>query len=323
MVDKNTTQTVVITGITGFIGQHLLREFQNRSEINIRALTRHHSEQTQSHPDNKSRWIYGDLAEPSATANLLVAGCTFISLAFPGNWNRSFHIENTKRLADAAERHRVRRVIHCSTVVVVGNTRQQRVTEATEPWPQTEYEQTKLAIEQTWRAGAAGKFDLVIARPAAVFGPGGKNLLKLADALSGESRHVNYLRSALYSRRRMNLVHVRNVVTAICALMDHEEPFNGDIFNIADDDDPLNNFRDVERILMRELGVRDYALPRLTAPLSVLGAALRMAGRSNHYPDRVYDSAKLKRMGWRPDCGIEQGLREFAAWYLAGRQSVK
>jgi nucleoside-diphosphate-sugar epimerase len=320
MTDNNAVHSIAITGATGFIGKHLLLKLDKRPGITIRALTRRQPDQLFSLPSKALCWIVGDLADSLIATDLLVPGGTLINLAFPEPWTRNAHVESTGRLATAAAKYGVRRVIHCSTAVVVGTTRQRRVTEETESSPQTEYEKTKLAIEQIWRTNAEGRFDLAIVRPSAVFGPGGKNLVTLADALKHGSRSINYLRSTLFSRRKMNLVRVQSVVAAIELLMDRSDPFNGGVFNISSDDDPLNNFRDVERILMRELGVDDYALLPPLAPRFFLSTLLRLTGRSNTNPDRVYDCTSLQRLGWQSYGDIEQGLRDFAAWYLSHRR---
>jgi nucleoside-diphosphate-sugar epimerase len=320
MVNADSLQTIAITGATGFIGQHLLSNLQARPGTVIRALRHRNPGKVFGCPDSTVEWIDGDLADSATAERLLTPGSTLFNLAFPESWNAIDHIQSATRLAKVAAENAVRRVIHCSSAVVVGNVSQRVVNETTEPSPQLEYEKTKLEIERAWRENAADRFDLVIARPSAVFGPGGKNLIKLADALTHGNETKNYVRSALYSRRKLNLVCIQNVVTALEMLMDRRAPFHGDTFNISNDDDPINNFRDIEQILMRELGIRDYLLPLIPVPRPALAAILRLAGRSNSNPDRIYDNAKLKQLGWKTICSIEQGLREFAAWYLSRKR---
>jgi nucleoside-diphosphate-sugar epimerase len=320
MMNAKSLQTIAITGATGFIGQHLLLSLQARPGTVIRALRHRNPGKAFDRPDSTIEWIDGDLADSTTAQRLLTPGGTLINLAFPENWNAIDHIHSVARLAKVAAENALRRVIHCSSAVVVGNVRRRVVNESTEPSPQLEYEKIKLEIERAWRENAADQFDLAIARPSAVFGPGGKNLIKLADALTRGSRTANYVRSALYSRRKLNLVCIRNVVTALEMLIDRPAPFNGETFNISNDDDPTNNFRDVEKILMRELGIRDYTFPLISVPRLALGAILRVAGRSNSNPDRIYDNTKLKQIGWKTTCSIEQGLCEFAAWYLSHKR---
>lgn len=289
-----------------------------RQDLKLRALA-HHAPEAALLQSAHLHWVRGDLAEPALLEDLFAPGGTLVNLAFPAHWSRGAHLATAANLARAVAAQGVRRVIHCSTAVVVGQASEQHVTETTQARPQTEYEKTKLGIEDTWRSHAAGRFELVIVRPTAVFGPNGKNLLKLAAALTTGSRVANYVRSSLFAHRRMNLICIRNLVAALEFLIDCEKPLGGNTFIVSDDDEPGNNFRDVERVLMLGLGVRDYALPPLPVPHIALRALLHLAGPAKAPPTRTYDSSLLKRAGWHKPCGLEQGLREFAAWYAAAR----
>jgi nucleoside-diphosphate-sugar epimerase len=309
-----------ITGATGFLGRHLVESLARRPDVSLRALVHRTPDNKLPHKENL-RWVRGDLGDPNIAADLLTRGSTLIHLAYPDSWSPQTHLANITQLARAAAEKGVRRVVHCSTAAVAGAASDEQVNETTPPVPHTEYERSKLALESAWREHAAGRFDLVIARPTAVFGPGGKNLLKLADALAGGYPVVNYLRSSLFGSRRMNLVYISNVIAAIEFLATREKAFDGAAFLISEDDDPLNNFRDVERILKREFGVTDYPLSPLPVPSVLLSLLLRQAGRSNANPRRVYDSTRLREEGWSKTCGLEQGLQEFAAWYLSAHLS--
>jgi nucleoside-diphosphate-sugar epimerase len=310
---------ISITGASGFVGRHLLHSLSRRQGFHVRALAYRTPDEALTLGE-RVRWVRRNLADPGVSAELLVRGCTLIHLAYPGQWALQAHLANIAQLARAATAQGVRRVIHCSTAVVVGVTSETRVNEATSALPSTDYERTKLALETAWREHASGRFDLAIVRPTAVFGPGGRNLLKLADSLYEGRTIINYLRSSLFGNRRMNLVCIQNVVSAIEFLAERDQACDGAAFLISDDDDPLNNFRDVERILLREFGSGNYPLPLLPVPSSALKALLRLAGRSNSNPERVYDCSRLREVGWRKACNLEQGLREFAAWYLSGRR---
>ena len=310
---------ISITGATGFLGRHLIPSLARRQDLNLRALVCRSPENVLPRSENL-RWVRGDLENPDIAASLLSRDGTLIHLAYPDSWSPQAHLAAITHLARAAAEHGIRRVVHCSTAAVVGAAPDKQVRETTSPVPRTEYERTKLALESAWRTHAAGRFDLVIARPTAVFGPGGKNLLKLADALTGGAPVINYLRSSLSGRRKMNLVCIRNVISAIEFLAEHGEAFNGSEFIISDDDDPLNNYQDVERVLKQEFDIADYPLAPVPVPPAALGILLRLAGRSNSNPGRTYDSARLRKAGWSKSCGLEQALREFATWYLSSRR---
>ncbi len=178
-----------------------------------------------------------------------------------------------------------------------------------------EYGIPKLTVEEAVFNAAHGSFDAVILRPTSVFGPEGNPLKKLAGDLTTGSRFRNYLKSCLFGRRKMNLVHISNVVASMLFLMCRRENFGGETFIVSDDDSPINNFADVERFLMQELSIPDYSLPRLPMPLSLLAFLLRCLGRNNVNPRCYYVQDKLMSLGFKRPVSLENGLTEYAKWY--------
>lgn len=152
-------------------------------------------------------------------------------------------------------------------------------------------------------------------RPTAVFGPGGKNLIKLANDLIHSNRVINYLKFCLFNHRRMNLVYIDNVVSAIAFLIGFDKKISQEIFIISDDEYHSNNYRDVERYLMKHFGCGDYLLPRFSLPFSFLSFLLKLARKSNLNPASVYDCQKLLDAGFKKPVLFEQGLASFAEWY--------
>jgi len=211
---------------------------------------------------------------------------------------------------------KIKRLIHCSTAVVAGRAATDRVTENTPKKPLQEYESTKSKIEEIILGKSAGIFETVILRPTAVFGKDGKNLVKLMDSLMNGNRLINYLKSCIYQYRRMNLVYVDNVVAAIEFLMRTDRNLNGEIFIISDDDDPSNNYRDLEKYLIKRMGCREYPIAPVSLPFPILRFLLRLAGRTNDNPALVYDCGKLLSTGFKKPLSLKEGLSRFSDWYI-------
>jgi dihydroflavonol-4-reductase len=76
-----------------------------------------------------------------------------------------------QRLVDAATRARVRRIVHVSTADVFGPNHFARITDKSAIKPVHAYERLKLA-EEEWLLQNAGDVEVVIVRPARVFGEG-------------------------------------------------------------------------------------------------------------------------------------------------------
>jgi nucleoside-diphosphate-sugar epimerase len=307
---------IAVIGASGYIGRHLVTELAQENDCRVRVLSR-----TQTGRTMGTAWptgvevIQGDLHDPESLQELLEAGCIVINLAYLWGAGEAENLALTRNLLHACKLIRVRRLIHCSTAAVTGRAPYDRVTEKTECRPITEYGITKLKLEQVIVSTAKGFFDTAILRPTSVFGPDGEPLKKLANDLVGGNRFLNYLKSCLFDFRRMNLVHIANVVAAILFLMRCKENLDGEIYIVSDDGAVANNFVDVERILMSSLNCRGYAFPRITLPVGLLGLLLRLLGRNNINPKCNYAQDKLERLGFTSPVVFEGGLKEYADWY--------
>jgi len=259
--------------------------------------------------------VYGDMRDSKSLRELIEPDCTVVNLVYLWNAGEAENLSACGGLLEACKAANIRRLIHCSTASVVGRTADDLVTENTPCRPITEYGITKLAVERAILEAARGCFEATILRPAAVFGSDGENLKKIADDLTNGKRIRNYLRSCLFGTRRMNLVCVENVVHSILFLAGYGSRLGGEVFNISDDDSPLNNFAHIERALMRALGIPDYSLPRIAVPPSMLSLLLELRRRDNVNPYCNYSSEKLIGYGFSRPVSFETGLAEYAAWY--------
>lgn len=299
--------TVVVIGASGFIGEHLLNILAERMDTEVRVLV--HRNRAKSHAN--INFIEGDLLKPDSLDVLLTKNCTVINLAYLAQNN----LHAMANLAMACTRNQVRRLIHCSTAVVVGRVRSDWVTESTACAPVSEYERTKLQMEDMLLEAAVGKFEVAILRPTAVFGPGGKNLVKLANELLTANLWINYIRSCLFNRRSMNLVCVENVVAALVFLVDSEK-IDRQIFIISDDNSAVNNYIAIENRLLASFG-KSYPIPRVFVPKIFLGALLRLTRKSNVNPSIKYSDQKLASLGFKKPQKLETALDAFAGWFLS------
>lgn len=305
---------IAVTGASSFIGQHLVSDLSERSDTEVRVLI-HKNRPKAVRGGGNIVPIEGDLLNPDTLPALFEPDCTVINLAYLHGMSIRENMDAMENLAQNCMTSRIRRMVHCSTAVVVGGVSDDVVTEEMPCDPKNEYETTKLQIEELLKTKARGHFEVAILRPTAVFGPGGKNLLKLAGDLTRGNTFINYLKSCLYSSRRMNLVYVDNVVSAILFLAFTTLKINGETFIISDDEYPENNYRAVEKQLARLLGRKDHPLPRVPLSKPLLSGLLKLAGRSNNNPNRVYSSKKIRNMGFQEKTSFEAGLSSFAEWY--------
>lgn len=301
-------RTLVLTGANGFIGRHFLKTLPWGFD-GIIALTR-----TSPPPGRAAHleWVSGDMADPQVWSHLLVQDCTVVNLAYSQIAATDDAVETAKVMVEACAHAKVARLIHCSTISVYGRTEGGSIDESTTCNPLDDYGRQKFAVERALLDSVGDRFELAVLRPAAVFGEGGQGLSSLRASLLGGSPWVNYARSCLFGQRNMHLVPVETVTAALRFLAEVERPVKGDVFIVAADEDPLNHFRAVERILMDALQVPAYRMPIVPLPASLLSAALKWRGRSEIDPTCMYSSNKLHEWGFAPPVQLEWALRSFA-----------
>jgi len=308
-------QTVAITGASSFIGTHLLEALLQGRDLHLKVLA-HRNRNVPLRESTNVTITPGNLLDRETLDGFVESGCTVVNLAYLSGCPPEENLLAARNLVDACVTAKIKRLIHCSTAVVSGRVSTDRVTETTPGRPLQEYEVIKSRIEEIVLEKSRGEFETVILRPTAVFGPGGRNLLKLADALRCGKQFVNYLKSCIYQYRKMNLVCVENVTAAIEFFIRTDHEMKGETFIVSEDEDPSNNYRDVEAYLMKRLGCKAYPFPPVSLPFPILGSLLRLAGRSNDHPALVYDCSKILSVGFKKPVRFEEGLSRFADWYI-------
>ncbi len=305
---------VAIIGGTGFIGGYLVDLLVNDSRVEqIRLLSRGGEETT----SKKVEIFNGNVFDKASLKGLLVEGAIVVNLAYLAEEEQSKNLELIHNVVQVCRECKIKKFIHVSTAVVAGRAKVSLVTEETVATPFSEYDKTKLLVEGVVLRDAVD-FEVVILRPTAVFGPGGKNLVSLVTNLYSGSSVRNYLKSCLYGKRTMNLVSVENVVSALHFLVFANKDLDRRIFIVSEDAAPNNNYIGVEKIVQRVLGVSDYPIPRVLLPDFFLQIILILVGKSNVDANRRYSSENLESLGWVRSQDFENKVEQFAEWQKKG-----
>jgi nucleoside-diphosphate-sugar epimerase len=308
-------ETLVIIGASGFIGKNLVKTISNRKKLKVRVLLQK-EENIQLFNNIANTTVFkGSLLSIETLEKLLIPGCTVVNLAYMDDETQAKNLLAIKNLSDICKRKKIKRLVHCSTATVVGNADSNIITEDTLGVAKTDYDITKLKIEKHLTNTARNNFELAMLRPTSVFGPGGKNLIKLADNLTRSSMFMNYFRACLFGKRRMNLVCLDNVISAILFICESPVEMDQEIFIISDDNNPFNNFKDLEKSLFRKLKLKEYPFPRIPIPNFFLTIILKLSRRPIAQTDRYYHWDRLMKAGYQKTTTIENELDRFTAWY--------
>ena len=207
---------LALTGATGFIGQHLLRELPNRG-YQVRVLLRRPT----AVPTWSASAVIGDLARPQNMSAALegvaaVIHSAGLAQAMSGVPEDDYRIANTEAtigLARAARRAGVKRFVFLSSVrAQCGPTADTVLTEAAEPRPTDAYGKSRLAAE---RGLAELDIDWVSLRAMLVYGRGvtGNMAQLMRLARSPFPLPLGSLRA------RRSLLAVENLLAAIEAVL--------------------------------------------------------------------------------------------------------
>ncbi|GJD34326.1 NAD-dependent epimerase/dehydratase family protein [Methylobacterium aerolatum] len=302
------TGLVALTGSTGFIGRHLLAALTARG-YRVRVLLRRPVEV----PPGAASAVVGDLTRPINMAAALAdvdavvhsAGLAHAMSGAPEDDYRTLNTQATARLAEAAERARVRRFVFLSSIrAQTGATAPGVVTEADAPRPTDAYGRSKREAEE---ALAATGLDWAALRPVLVYGPGAKGnleaLLKLAR--SPAPLPLGGLRAT------RSLISLESLSAAVDVLLRAPGPLKAPF--IAADPDPLT-LAEMIAALRSGLGRGPGLLP---VPEALLGLACRLTGRQELFErvagGLVARADGLVALGWRPAMPTREGLARLAS----------
>lgn len=303
--------TLAITGASGFLGRHLVAECLSRGYFKLRLLTRNKNA-CQYLLSDKVTLCEGDLLRPESLKGFLQPNSTLVHLAYLDNAGVAANIQATLNLMEAVKQARLKRVVHCSTAVVIGFDAKGVVTENTLPKPKGEYQQTKYRIEEMLRAELSSNIEFAILRPTEIIGPGGQGLQGMIKRLRNEKKYKNFIYHCILRSRRFNYVSVYNVVAALILLASTPVNQKGEIYNISDDKDSDNNYALVEKIITSSLN-RPQGYPfEIGLPPFFLSVLFKLL--PNHAPpNRVYSYSKISSLGYRRVITLKSAISEIVS----------
>jgi dihydroflavonol-4-reductase len=320
---------VLVTGATGFTGQALTRKLVGLG-CRVKAIVRSSSNR-EALKDLPIEWIEGDVFDP-ATVERACVGVQYIfhvaaayrEAKISDETYLKVHVESTKLLAQTVvRREEFKRFVHISTVGVHGHIDEPPANEEYRFNPGDIYQRTKADAE-IWITRFAKETGLPISivRPAAIYGPGDKRLLKLFKMANRRIFPLFGKGQGLY-----HLIHVDDL-TDIIATAALAPQALGEVY-IAGNREP-SRLQDIAQIIAQEIGNKKLRFVRLPAwPLFLMADLCEAVCKpfgiepplyrrrvAFFTKDRAFDTRKLREgLGYRYTHTVEEGLRSTARWY--------
>jgi len=318
---------VFVTGGSGFTGGALCAHLKNRGH-EISALVRPTSD-TSFLRSLGARLVPGDLRDPASLRNAMQGAEVVFNIAaafreakLSDAQYRDVNVTGTRNLIEAAHATGVRRVVHCSTIGVHGDTGKTPATEETRFAPPDYYCQTKVEGELLARE-LFDKYRLEgsVFRPLGIYGPRDTRFLKLFRGLK-RGRFV----MIGDGRTLYHMTYIDDLCAGIELCATRPEAV-GEVFILGGDHHVTLN-----ELVSAVAGAVGSGGPRMRVPMwpvmtaaHVCEAVFRPLGiEPPLYPrrveffskDRAADISKARRMlGYAPRVDLDEGARRTARWY--------
>lgn len=323
---------LLVTGGTGFIGSHLAADARRRgAEVTVLGLTDLAEER------ENARWLAAlgvEVVSGSLTDATLcrrsMQGMTHVhhlavamrEAGVPDSHFERVNLEGTRQLLRVAAEERIERFVYCSTIGIFGH-RAPGITHEDSPLaPGNIYERTKVGAERlvldTHRETG---LPVVVLRPADVYGPRDRRLLKLF-------RGVDRGRFPLFGdgRGRRHMVYVDDVTSAFALACERREAL-GQTMIIAGPE--VCTLRDLIAMITEACGRRRFGV-RLPLPPALAAAAVVedvctafkipppiYRRRMDFYTsDSAFDTTRARAvLAWAPSVGLREGIQRTFEWY--------
>jgi 2-alkyl-3-oxoalkanoate reductase len=305
----------VVTGGSGFLGSHLMRELRGRGDSAV-ALARPGSTAGDALEADGHEVARVDLRRPGEALGPLLSGADAVyhlAAGIAGGWRATFdaNVTATERLVEAIEATGFGgRVVHVSSFSVYGLNQLPRgavVDETTplepEPWRRDDYAWTKLLQERVIRRLEAGAPELVIVRPGTIYGRERRFHYRLGRPLGDGALLM------LGGRNTLPLTYVENTVSLLAEAGRHPSA-PGQVFNAVDPGE-LTQLGYVSRWRGAPDGPR-VVVPFPLAPLRAAGKLLQRAERRTGgrlsppaFLDPYVMEPSMRRFRWAPSRAIE------------------
>lgn len=318
---------IFVTGATGFLGHHLIPALTTAG-YGIRALVRSTSDTEFLKTYGNVELVVGDVQDRDSILNAM-EGCRYVIHAgglfrFWGNqkWFEQINVQGTANVLECAIRNDVERVVHVSTVAVIGIPNGHVIDETYRCEPADYYQRSKFDAENLVRLyHQASRLPVIILRPGAFYGPWGHyawNRLFFEDPLKHK------MRVQIHGGRRLTFpVFVPDVAQAILAALDRGQP--GETYNVSGQ--PIKH-KDANHIISNLAGISSFRL-NCPAPLMMWLAnyLTERAGRTGREPFYPVNLAKYVFYDWPISSDkaqaelcftptpFEDGARQTVEWY--------
>ncbi|MGN7249508.1 SDR family NAD(P)-dependent oxidoreductase [Arthrobacter sp. SAFR-014] len=314
-------KTVVVTGADGFIGSHVTQRLIAEG-ANVRALCVYNSNGSYGWLDDLTPaerdavdLQLGDIRDSEFVSDLVKGSDVVLHLAaliaIPYSYQapRSYvetNVVGTLNVLEGVRRHGVGRLVNTSTSEVYGTPKTVPITIDNELRGQSPYSATKIAADKLCEAWASSfETPVVVLRPFNTYGPRQSARAVIPTVLQQMVAGAEKIHLGSLSPRR-DFTFVSDTADGFVKAATAEIPLKGQVIQLGTGYD----------VTIGDLVEMSAKVTGSTA--EIITQEERVRPEASEVMHLLSDpSQALAELGWAPQVGLEQGLRQTAEWIKA------
>ncbi len=253
---------ILITGAGGYVGTPLVTKLLSNGFKIIALDTFWYGCHLQAHKnltiikgDLRSIELENMLADVDAVVHL---ACISNDPSYELNtaFSESINIGASIRLIEQCKKSKIKRFVFASSSSVYGVRKESQVTEDLLPEPLTVYSKSKVVVEDYLRLKTKDDFDVVILRPATVYGISPRLRLDVVCNLLSAQAFFNNVITVHGGEQLRPQIHIDKITSIYQACLTEDRHFSGEIFNASEENYSVKNIAEqVKNSLSRKVEI--------------------------------------------------------------------
>lgn len=321
--ENSSSNTVFVTGGTGFLGLHVCEYFRDEG-WNVVAFDR-----VPFNEEDDIRgidYVKGDVRDEEAVREAMATfdpdAVVHTAAALP-LWDadtiREVTIDGTRSVLWAAKDHGIDRVVYISSTAVYGLHEEHPITESSPLDGVGPYGNAKIEAEKVCKDFRRMGMCVPILRPKTFIGPQRLGVFQVLFDWVETGANIPLVG---WGNNKYQLMHVHDLVRAIELVITHDPDAVNDTFNVG-----ATEYATMKEDFQALLDHAGSGKRVVGTPSSLTVAVLRLLNRLNLSPlyPWIYETAhhdsyvsvdKLRELGWEPEYSNTAALIDTYEWYL-------
>ena len=313
MNTEQISEPILITGASGLLGSHVVKQLIQTSRDKLVLLVRN--------PNQQKIWntfgiktIIGDLEAQHFTISPDLGIKTILHIAaIAGDWvdkktAYAVNVRGTEHLVSEAEKSGCKKFIYVSTIGVYGHDRYLDAKETKKRKTSYTYEKTKLEAEkfiQSYKKANGTAMDFIIVRPSSMYGEGDRFIIP------GYSKYLREGKMILIGggESLYPIMHANDAATALIKLLSGNYT-NGEginAFNLCDDSKITQ--KEFINLIKDGIGVEGELKSIPYIPAFIASLFFELKGKLTNTTPRIFRK-RVKYLGVTRNVSIEKAREE-------------